>query len=118
MKRRRVKITGVGFVTPAGIGKDAFLTGILSGKSFVDPITRFPQDAGPFVAAEVPRFNVNEFIEDSASAKLPRHTQFALAAASLALQDACIERSLISSLDPLVSTGTLLMDSEWINKTI
>lgn len=118
MKRRRVKITGVGFVTPAGIGKDAFLTGILSGKSFVDPITRFPQDAGPFVAAEVPRFNVNEFIEDSASAKLPRHTQFALAAASLALQDACIERSLISSLDPLVSTGTSLMDSEVINKTI
>lgn len=118
MKRRRVKITGVGLVTPAGIGKEAFISGILSGKSFVDPITRFPQDAGPFVAAEVPRFNVNDFIEDPAAAKLPRHTQFALVASSLALQDACINRAELSALDPLVSTGTSLMDSEVINKTI
>lgn len=118
MKRRRVKITGVGFVTPAGVGKDAFVSGILSGKSFVDPVRRFPQDAGPFVAAEVPRFNVNEFIEDSVAGKLPRHTQFALVASSLALQDAKINRAAAVLLDPLISTGTSLMDSEVINKTI
>jgi 3-oxoacyl-(acyl-carrier-protein) synthase len=118
MKRRRVKITGIGFVTPAGIGRDAFSAGILSGKSFVDPITRFPQDAGPFVAAEVPRFNVNEFIEDPAVGKLPRHTQFALVASRLALQDAKIDRTSVALLDPLVATGTSLMDSEVINKTI
>lgn len=118
MKRRRVKITGIGFVTPAGIGKDAFTAGILSGKSFVDPITKFPPDAGPFVAAEVSRFNISEFIEDPAAAKLPRHTQFALVASYLALKDANIDRNRIASFDPLVSTGTSLMDSEVINKTI
>jgi 3-oxoacyl-(acyl-carrier-protein) synthase len=96
MKRRRVKITGIGFVTPAGVGRDAFSAGILSGKSFVDPITRFPQDAGPFVAAEVPRFNINEFIEDPAVGKLPRHTQFALVASSLAMQDAKIDRASVA----------------------
>jgi 3-oxoacyl-(acyl-carrier-protein) synthase len=118
MKRRRVKITGIGLVTPAGIGKDAFVSGILAGKSFVDPVTRFPQEAGPFVAAEVPRFNVNEFIDDPSAAKLPRHTQFALVASALALRDANIDQAEIPSLDPLVSTGTSLMDSEVINKTI
>jgi 3-oxoacyl-(acyl-carrier-protein) synthase len=118
MKRRRVKITGIGFVTPAGIGKDAFVSGMLSGKSFVAPITRFSEEAGPFVGAEVSRFNINEYIDDAAAAKLPRHTQFALVASSLALQDARIERALVAGLDPIVSTGTSLMDSEVINKTI
>ena len=53
MKRRRVKITGIGFVTPAGIGKEAFLRGIMEPVSRVVAVTRFPEDAGAFVAAEV-----------------------------------------------------------------
>jgi 3-oxoacyl-(acyl-carrier-protein) synthase len=118
MKRRRVKITGIGFVTPAGIGKEAFQRGILEHRSHVVPIKRFPEDGGPFVAAEVRRFNVAEFFENHGTKRLPRHTQFALVAAKLALQDAGLTRGVIEQLDPIVMTGTSLMDSGVINKTI
>ena len=38
---RRVVITGIGAVTPIGIGKDAFWNALIEGKSGVGPITRF-----------------------------------------------------------------------------
>jgi len=49
MRRRRVKITGIGLITPAGIGKEAFKQGILRSISYVAPIRRFDPEAGPFV---------------------------------------------------------------------
>ncbi len=118
MKRRRVKITGIGFVTPAGIGKDAFREGILARQSFVSPIKRFPVDGGPFVAAEVKRFSIGDYFETPSFRRLPRHTQFALAATSLALADAGLSEREVSSYNPVVVTGTSLMDSAVINKTI
>jgi 3-oxoacyl-(acyl-carrier-protein) synthase len=118
MKRRRVKITGLGFVTPAGIGKEAFWKGILEHRSNVVPITRFPTDAGEFVAAEVSRFNIAEHFNESAFRRAPRHTQFALAATKFALEDAGLTRSAVQNLAPLVMTGTSLMDSDIINRTI
>lgn len=118
MKRRRVKITGLGFVTPAGIGKEAFHRGILEHRSHVVPIKRFPEEAGEFVASEVKRFNIADYIENPAAKRLPRHTQFALAATKLALLDAGLTRATVEALDPVVVTGTSLMDSAVINKTI
>jgi 3-oxoacyl-(acyl-carrier-protein) synthase len=118
MKRRRVKITGIGFVTPAGIGKDCFRRGILERRSYVTPIQRFPAEAGAFVGAEVKRFNVADYFEDPGYKRLPRHTQFALVAAKLALIDANLNRMAIEGLRPVVVTGTSLMDSAVINKTI
>ncbi len=118
MKRRRVKITGIGFVTPAGIGKRAFQKGILEHRSHVGVVTRFPEDAGPFVASEVKRFNIGDFVENQGAKRLPRHTQFALAAAVLALADASLPRRLTERMEPIVLTGTSLMDSDVINKTI
>lgn len=117
MKRRRVKITGLGFVTPAGIGKDAFQAGILEHRSYVAPIKRFPEEAGPFVGSEVRKFNIVDFFDNHGTKRLPRHTQFALAAAKLALEDAKLS-PILSGLDPVVVTGTSLMDSGVINKTI
>lgn len=118
MKRRRVKITGIGFVTPAGIGKEAFRNGILEQKSYVIPVKRFPMEAGAFVAAEVRRFNVAEHMGNGDAKRLPRHTQFALVAAKLALADAGLRPGDFGHLAPVVVTGTSLMDSEVINKTI
>lgn len=118
MKRRRVKITGLGFVTPAGIGKDAFRAGILEHRSHVQPITRFPPEAGPFVGAEVKKFNIGDFFENHGTKRMPRHTQFALAAAKMAVEDAGLTRSMVEQLDPVVVTGTSLMDSAVVNKTI
>jgi 3-oxoacyl-[acyl-carrier-protein] synthase II len=118
MKRRRVKITGIGFVTPVGVGKQAFLDGIQKSQSHVRPITRFDPAAGPFVAAEVAGFDLRNYVPEVLSLRLPRHTQFALAAASLALRDAGLDVSEIAPLSPLIVVGTSLMDSDVINKTI
>lgn len=118
MKNRRVKVTGLGFVTPAGIGKEQFRAGILEYKSRVAPITRFPADAGPFVAAEVNSFDIGRFMPQGQLRRLPRHTQFALAAAYLALRDAGMEEKQAVALDPVIFIGTSLMDSEIINKTV
>jgi 3-oxoacyl-(acyl-carrier-protein) synthase len=118
MNRRRVKITGIGFVTPAGIGNKEFQKGILEHRSHVVPVTRFPEEAGPFVAAEVKGFNITEHFEEVAFRRVPRHTQFALVATKFALADAKLSRAAIQNMSPLVVTGTTLMDSDIINRTI
>jgi len=118
MKRRRVKITGLGFVTPAGIGKAEFLRGILEQKSHVVPVKRFPEEAGPFVASEVKKFNIADYFDNHGTKRLPRHTQFALAATKQALADAGLTHDGLTPFHPVVVTGTSLMDSAVINKTI
>lgn len=118
MKRRRVKITGLGFVTPAGIGKEAFQRGILEQVSHVVPIKRFPEEAGEFVASEVKKFRVEDFVDTPSAKRLPRHTQFALAGTVLALADAGLTGEAVQKLIPVIVTGTSLMDSEVVNKTI
>lgn len=118
MKRRRVKITGIGFVTPAGIGREGFQRGILEHRSHVVAVKRFPEEAGAFVAAEVKRFNVSDYSEVPAAKRLPRHTQFALAATQLALTDAGLSHCAALGHDPVIVIGTSLMDSAVINKTI
>lgn len=118
MNRRGVKITGIGFVTPAGIGKGEFRRGILEPISRVYPVTRFPSEAGPFVASEIRNFEVEDFVRISGASRLPRHTQFALAATKLALEDAGLTAELTQRYSPIVVTGTSLIDSDIVNKTI
>lgn len=118
MNRRRVKITGLGFVTPAGVGKPEFKAGIQEVKSRVGVVNRFPSNAGPFVAAEVQDFDIRKYYSQPNFQRLPRHTQFALAAAKFALLDSKVAIGDLQKLAPLVITGTSLMDSEVINRTI
>lgn len=105
-------------MTPAGIGKEAFRRGILEPVSHVGPIKRFPEEAGAFVASEVKGFRLNDHVPDPVAKRLPRHTQFALAGTAMALTDARLTFAATQALSPLVVTGTSLMDSEVINKTI
>ena len=118
MKRRRVKITGLGFVTPAGIGKEAFWAGILEPVSRVTATRKFPDEAGAFVAAEVKGFKLENFVPDVSSKRMPRHTQFALAAATLALEDAGLSLAALRGRSPLVMVGASLMDFGSINKGV
>ena len=118
MKRRRVKITGLGFVTPAGIGKPAFWQGILEPVSRVTAVKKFPEEAGAFVAAEVKGFKLENFVSDVSSKRMPRHTQFAVAAAALALGDAGLSLTALRGRSPLVMIGASLMDFGSINKGV
>lgn len=118
MMGRRVKITGIGLVTPAGVGKDAFLKGIMEPVSRVAGINRFDVEAGEFVGAEVRKFRLTDFFPDWKGKTVPRHTQFALAAAQMAIHDAGLDFESMARLSPTVMVGASLMDSEVVNKTI
>jgi len=118
MKRRRVKITGIGFVTPAGIGKEAFWQGILEPVSYVAAVKRFPEEAGAFVASEVKGFRLESIVPEVSSKRMPRHTQFAVAAAHLALSDAGLSFASIRGQFPLIMVGASLMDFGSINKGV
>lgn len=115
--RRRVKITGIGPVTPAGIGRENFFREINESISRVQAITRFDPAAGPFVGAEVTGFKLQTFAPSELPRRIPRHTQFAVAATILALQDAGLDPRDLAEINPAIITGTTLMDCEGIEKT-
>jgi 3-oxoacyl-[acyl-carrier-protein] synthase II len=116
--RRRVKITGIGPVTPAGIGREAFFRGINESVSRVRAITRFDPEAGQFVGAEITDFDLKHYAPGEATKRMPRHTQFGLAAAILALQDAGLTPRDFHGKNPLIITGTTMMDCDSVSKTI
>ncbi len=90
MKRtRRVVITGLGVVAPSGIGKEVFWAACIAGRSGIRTITRF--DASQLstrIAGEVPDFDPQLLgLTPEEIHLLDRGTQFALAAANLAVMD-------------------------------
>jgi 3-oxoacyl-[acyl-carrier-protein] synthase II len=89
---RRVWITGLGLVTPIGIGLDAFWSGLKAGKSPVKRIDRFDPDAfRSQVAAQVDDFEPTDYMDAKAARQTDRFSQFALAAGAMAIADAKIE---------------------------
>ncbi len=116
--RRRVKITGIGPVTPAGIGREAFFRGINESVSRVHAITRFDPAAGIFMGAEVTDFNLKEYAPEENPRRLSRHTQLGLVAALLAIKDAGLTIEEICKLNPSVITGTSIMDIDRISRGV
>ena len=89
---RPVVITGLGVVSPIGIGVDAFWESLREGRSGVGRVTSF--DASPFpcqVAAAVSGFRAEEFLDARAAARMGRHAQFAVSAATLAVAHANLD---------------------------
>ena len=88
--QRRVVITGLGVVAPNGVGKENFWDACISGRSGIRHVTHF--DASPLptrIAGEVADFDPADFgITPNEVLSTDRNTQFALAAANLALKDA------------------------------
>ncbi len=87
--RRRVWITGLGVITPIGIGLDAFWTGLQAGRSVVKRIDRF--DPAPFrsqVAAQIDDFEPLDHLTAKEARSTDRFSQFSLAAGRLAMADA------------------------------
>jgi len=80
-------VTGVGLLTPLGIGTDNSWEAILAGKSGIGPITQF--DASAFscrIAGEIKGFDPSAYIEKKEIKKMGRFIQFAIAAADFAMQ--------------------------------
>ncbi len=88
---RRVVITGMGCVTPLGIGREKYWEGLIAGTSGVRQIQAFDVSESPVkIAAEVPDFDWEAQISPKDRRHVPRTVPLALAAAREALEDARI----------------------------
>ena len=89
---RRVVVTGLGLVTPLGIGVEPSWTNLLAGRSGVRRITQFDASAFPTqIAGEVDGFDPEAFIEPKEVKKVDRFIQFAIAAADMAMKDSGLQ---------------------------
>lgn len=89
LPKRRVVITGIGVISSIGIGKDAFWTALRQGRSGVTRITSF--DASKIAtqfAGQVLNFDPLVYIDRKSLRRMDRTSQFAVACAKMAVQDA------------------------------
>ncbi|MEZ6188352.1 MAG: beta-ketoacyl-ACP synthase II [Planctomycetota bacterium] len=90
--RRRVVVTGVGAVSPMGVGADALWNGVKAGQSGIGPITLFDTKDFPVTfAGEVKGFDVGEHFDKKEARHLDRVTQFAMVASREAVKDAGLD---------------------------
>ena len=92
MSKRRVVITGMGAITPIGIGLKEYWEGLIGGRNGVDLITHF--DTTKFdtkFAAEVKNFNPEDYLDKKAIRRLDPFAQFAVVSADMAMQDSGID---------------------------
>ena len=92
--RKRVVITGLGAITPLGLNVNDFWNGVKAGKHAFGPITYFDTSAFKVkLAAQVKGFVAKEFMDGKQARRMEQFSQFAVAAAGEALQDAGIDVS-------------------------
>src|SRR5207248_3536352 len=88
---RRVVVTGIGCVSPIGIGKEQYWQGIREGRSGTGRITRFDTTDLPVqIAAEVKDFDPDQFIPPKDRQHVSHAVAYAIASAELAFGDAGI----------------------------
>lgn len=88
MSGRRVVVTGLGLISPLGIGVEKSWSGLLQGRSGIRRITQF--DASSFatkIAGEVDGFNPEDYIEPKEVKKMDRFIHFGVAASTMAMED-------------------------------
>lgn len=92
MMNRRVVITGLGVVSPVGIGKEAFWEALKGGESGIIRITSFDPSGFPSqIAGEVKDFVPERYINPEHLNRMSRFSQFAVAAAKMAAEDAGLQ---------------------------
>ena len=91
MNKRRVVITGMGVVTPIGIGLQEFWQGLMEGRNGVELITKF--DTSKFdtkFAAEVKNFDPLNYLDKKAAKRMDEYAQFAIGSSTIAIDDSGI----------------------------
>jgi len=92
MENRRVVVTGLGAITPVGNDIDTMWSNIIAGNSGIDYITRVNKDDFPVnVAAEVKEFEPTKYIDKKDAKRMDRFTQYAVASARMAVEDAKLD---------------------------
>src|SRR5437899_5459704 len=107
-KRRRVAVTGIGFITPIGNDMETVWSNMVEGVSGVGRITRF--DTANFdtkIAAEVKGFNAEDYMDRKTARHIGRYCQFALAASKQALAQSGLDPAQMNPDDVgvIVSSG-------------
>jgi 3-oxoacyl-[acyl-carrier-protein] synthase II len=91
---RRVVITGLGVVSPIGIGKNAYWEGLRSGTNGVARITHFDAENYPVkIAAEVKDFRPDDWMDHKEARRTDRVIHFTMAAGALAVEDGALDVS-------------------------
>ncbi len=94
MNEHRVVITGLGAVTPIGIGVKDFCDGLKAGRNGIAKVTHFDTtDFRSKLAAEVKDFQAEQWIDKKSAKRMDRFTQFAIAASAMAIEDTGLESS-------------------------
>jgi 3-oxoacyl-[acyl-carrier-protein] synthase II len=94
MSRRRVVVTGLGLVSPVGIGVEPSWQSLVAGRSGIGPITLFDASTYPTrIAGEVKGFEPGDFMDKKEARRNDRFIQFALAAAEMAMKDSGLDLS-------------------------
>ncbi len=92
INKRRVVVTGLGVVSPVGIGAKAAWVNILAGKSGISEITKFDTSAfSSKIAGEVKNFNPEDFISAKDARRMDSFIQYGLAAGIEAFKDSGLE---------------------------
>ncbi len=93
-ENNRTVVTGIGVVSPIGIGKDAFWKSLIAGQSGVDFLHAFPNHDLPFkLSAEIKDFDPRNYIADRKFIKvMSRDIQLGVAASQLAMKDAGLNK--------------------------
>lgn len=89
VEKRRVVVTGIGMISPVGIGNDETWNALVEGRSGIGPITRFDTADYPCkIAGEVKDFNPENWIEKKELKKSDTFIHYAVAASQIAMDDA------------------------------
>ena len=92
--RHRVVVTGMGAVTPLGIGVEDYWRGLVEGRSGIGPTTLCEcSDLSCRISGQVKDFNPLDFMSRKDARHMGRFAQFAVAAARMAIEDARIDLS-------------------------
>ena len=117
MRRKRVVITGIGVISPIGIGKDQYWQSLSEGKSGFKPITLFDtSDLKIKMGGEISNFNPKEILGPQSLMDLDRATLLLLCAAKIAINDSELEINESNTRNIGVSIGTTFGSLHSISK--
>jgi 3-oxoacyl-[acyl-carrier-protein] synthase II len=113
----RVVITGMGIITPLGIGLKSNWESLIQGKSGIGPVTRFDtKDCRTKIAGEVKEFEAADYVDRKSARRSSRFIHFAMAASRMALEDAKLNITPANADNIGTSIGTALGGVEIFEK--